>query len=87
MIFGSGAFFVPFGDTGWFVQNMNSFCESALGLTMQVFFEEQRSQDCTIAFQLLLLADFLVITGMILMILGFCAKKTVFKNKPKSELM
>jgi hypothetical protein len=87
MIFGSGAFIVPFGDNSWFVQDMSSFCKSALGLTMQVFFEEQRSQDCTIAFQLLLLADLIVIIGIILMILGFCAKKTIFKNKPKSELI
>jgi ribosomal protein L40E len=86
LIFGSGAFIVPFGETGWFVQNMNSFCESALGLTTQVFFEEQRSKDCTMAFQLLLLANFLVIIGVILMILGFCVKKTVFQNKPKPEL-
>lgn len=86
MIFGSGAFIVPFGDNGLVVQDMNSFCESALGLTIQVSFEEQRSDNCTVSFQILLLADFLVIIGIIFMILGFCAKKTVFKNKPTSEL-
>jgi hypothetical protein len=86
MIFGSGAFIVPFGDTSWLVQDLNSFCESVMGLTIQVFFVEQKSEDCTIQFQLLLLADFLVIIGIILVILGLSLKKTVFNNKLKTEL-
>jgi len=85
-IFGSGAFIVPFGDTSWFVQDLNSFCESAMGLTIQVFLVEQRSEDCNIQFQLLLVADFLVIIGIILVILGLSLKKTVFNNKLQSEL-
>ena len=81
MILGSTAFITPYGDTSWFVNDLDSFCESGLGLTIQTFFETQRSDNCTIAFQLLLLADFLEILGVILIILGITVKKTVIKNK------
>jgi len=86
MIFGSGAFIVPFGDTDLIINDMNAFCESALGLTIQVFAGEQGSGECNMAFQILLFADFLEILGVIFIILGVTVKKTIFKSKSQSEL-
>ncbi|MFQ5440234.1 MAG: hypothetical protein ACE5DL_02120 [Nitrosopumilaceae archaeon] len=76
MIFGSSAFIVPFGDTPGIVNDMNSFCWSVLGLIIQGFYGEQGPVNCTYGFQLLLLADFLELGGIVLIILGLTIKKT-----------
>jgi hypothetical protein len=82
MTFGSGAFIVPFGESSWIVTDMNAFCDSGLGLTVQAFFGGQGHEDCDISFQLLLFADFLEIIGITLIILGLTMKKTVLQIKP-----
>ncbi|MDH3277271.1 MAG: hypothetical protein OEL77_04725 [Nitrosopumilus sp.] len=80
MIFGIGGFIVPFGDSNGIVKDLDSFCKSGLGLTIQTIFVTQKSTDCNIAFQLLLLADFLVVLGIILIILGLTVKKCFQKE-------
>ena len=86
MIFGSTAFIVPFGETTGFVNDMNSFCSSALGLIVQGVYGEQVPGNCSFAFQLLLLADFLELVGIVLIILGLAIKKTEINFQSQSVL-
>jgi len=70
MIFGSIAFVVPINDMGWTMSDADKVCKSPLGAIGQAFSGEKGQEGCRMISQLVLLASFLEIVGIILIVFG-----------------
>ncbi len=75
MIIGSGGFVVPIGDPSFTISEVDAQCKSLLIFAQFGEGNKAASEACRIISLLLVLSNFLVITGIILVVFGLLRNK------------